>query len=185
MAFLFGSKAQRTFKKIQDLASSDMVDQSAVMVEEELDLLLSDSEVSGKLVPFLMDIGHPDLGGRIGEKIMRTHPDLRMSVSRLLEEKQAQFPRSIELLRVIWRSRLHQRDFTGLIELLGRTERLTVNRFTTSIQSAFQTLDGVTGRELGSSIDRVLAWSIVVLQKGDPKAAMDILVDGAERCRFP
>ncbi|MCK5840934.1 MAG: hypothetical protein KAH31_02110 [Candidatus Sabulitectum sp.] len=185
MAFLFGSKAQRTFKKIQDLAASDMVDQSAVMVEEELDLLLSDHEVSAKLVPFLMDIGHPDLGGRIGEKIMRTHSDLRMTVSRLLEEKQAQFPRSIELLRVIWRSRLHQRDFTGLIELLGRTERLTVNRFTNSIHSAFQTLDGVTGRELGSSIDRILAWSIVVLQKGDPKAAMDILVDGAERCRFP
>lgn len=185
MAFLFGSKAQRTLKKIQDLAASDMVDQAAVMVEEDLDLLLSDHDVSSRLVPFLMDIGHPDLGGRIGEKIMRTHPDLRMTISRLLEEKQAQFPRSIELLRVIWRSRLHQRDFNGLIEILGSTERLTVNRFADSVQSAFQTLDGVTGRELGSSIDRVLAWSIIILQKGDPKAAMDVLVDAAERCRFP
>lgn len=185
MAFLFGSKAQRTFKKIQDLASSDMVDQAAVMVEEDLDLLLSDHDVSAKLVPFLMDIGHPDLGGRIGEKIMRTHTDLRSVISRLLEEKQAQFPRSIELLRVIWRSRLHQRDFNGLIELLGGTERLTVNRFADSVQSAFQTLEGVAGRELGSSIDRVLAWSIITLQSGDPKAAMDVLVDAAERCRFP
>ena len=185
MAFLFGSKAQRTFKKIQDLAASDMVDQAAVMVEEELDLLLADHDVSAKLVPFLMDVGHPDLGGRIGEKIMRTHVDLRMPVSRLLEEKQAQFPRSIELLRVIWRTRLHQRDFNGLIELLGRTERLTVNRFADSVSSAFQSLNGVTGRELGIGIDRVLAWSIIVLQKGDPKAAMDVLVDAAERCRFP
>jgi hypothetical protein len=185
MAFLFGSKAQRTFKRIQDLASSDMVDQAAVMVEEELDLLLSDHEVSAKLVPFLMDIGHPDLGGRIGEKIMRTHQDLRMSVSRLLEEKQSQFPRSIELLRVIWRTRLHQRDFNGLIELLGSTERSTVNRFSDSVHSAFQTLNGVTGRELGASVDRVLAWSIVQLYRGDPGAAMDVLVDTAERCRFP
>lgn len=72
MSFLFGSKAQRTFKRIQDLASSDMVDQAAVMIEEDLDLLLSDHDVSAKIVPFLMDIGHPDLGGRIGEKIMRT-----------------------------------------------------------------------------------------------------------------
>ncbi len=185
MAFLFGSKAQRTFKKIQDLASSDMVDQAAVMVEEDIDLLLSDHDVAAKLVPFLMDIGHPDLGGRIGEKIMRTHSDLRMSVSRLLEEKQAKFPRSIELLRVIWRSRLHQRDFNGLMELLGRTERLTVNRFSDSVESAFQSLAGVTGRELGSSIDRVLAWSIISLHKGDPIPAMDVLVDAAERCRFP
>lgn len=108
-----------------------------------------------------------------------------MIVSRLLDEKQAQFPRSIELLRVIWRSRLHQRDFNGLMEILGRTERLTVSRFADSVQTAFQTLDGVVGRELGSSINRVLAWSIIVLQKGDPKAAMDVLVDAAERCRFP
>ncbi|OPX32030.1 MAG: hypothetical protein B1H09_01475 [Gemmatimonadaceae bacterium 4484_173] len=185
MAFLFGSKSQRAFKKIQDLADSDMVDQAAVMVEEDLDLLLADHEVATKLVPFLMDIGHPDLGGRIGEKIMRTHPDLRMSISRLLEEKQSQFPRSIELLRVIWRTRLHQRDFNGLIELLGRTERLTVSRFAESVQSAYQTLDGVTGRELGSSIDRVLAWSVIQLHRGDPGAAMDVLVDSAERCRFP
>lgn len=185
MSFLFGSKAQRTFKRIQDLASSDMVDQAAVMIEEDIDLLLSDHEVSSKLVPFLMDIGHPDLGGRIGEKIMRTHSDLRMAVSRLLDEKQAQFPRSIELLRVIWRTRLHQRDFTGLMEILGRTERLTVNRFADSVQSAYRTLEGVTGRELGSSIDRVLAWSIITLQKGDPKEAMNVLVDTAERCRFP
>ncbi len=185
MSFLFGTKAQRTFKKIQDLASSDMVDQAAVMVEEELDLLLSDHDTSAKLVPFLMDIGHPDLGGRIGEKIMRTHADLRMTVSRLLDEKQAQFPRSIELLRVIWRSRLHQRDFNGLMEILGRTERLTVNRFADSVQSTYQTLDGVTGRELGSNIDRVLAWSIIILQKGDSKAAISVLVDAAERCRFP
>ncbi len=185
MAFLFGSKAQRTFKKIQDLASSNMVDQAAVMIEEDLDLLLSDHDVSAKLVPFLMDIGHPDLGGRIGEKIMRTHSDLRMSISRLLEEKQGQFPRSIELLRVIWRSRLHQRDFNGLIELLGSAERVTVNRFSDSVQSALRTLDGVTGRELGSGIDRVLAWSVITLQKGDPGAAMDVLVDAADRCRFP
>jgi len=168
-----------------DLAASDMVDQAAVMVEEDLDLLLTDHEVAMKLVPFLMDIGHPDLGGRIGENIMRTHPDLRMNVSRLLEEKQSQFPRSIELLRVIWRTRLHQRDFNGLIELLGRTERLTVSRFAESVQSAYQTLDGVTGRELGSSIDRVLAWAVIQLHRGDPGAAMDILVDTAERCRFP
>lgn len=185
MAFLFGSKAQRTFKKIQDLASGDMVDQAAVMAEEELDLLLSDHEVSARLVPFLMDIGHPDLGGRIGEKIMRSHPDLRMTVSRLLEEKQAQFPRSLELLRVIWRSRLHQRDFNGLIELLSGTERLTVNRFSDSIHSAYQTLEGITGRQLGAGIDRILAWSLILLQKGDPKEAMDVLVDAAERCRFP
>jgi|GEM_PF-1631318 len=185
MSFLFGSKAQRTFKKIQDLASGDMVDQAAVMIEEELDTLLSDHDVAARLVPFLMDIGHPDLGGRIGEKIMRTHADLRMTVSRLLEEKQAQFPRSIELLRVIWRSRLHQKDFNGLMELLGKSERLTVNRFADSIQSASQSLDNVTGRELGAGIDRILAWSIIIMHKGDPRAAMEVLVHAAERCRFP
>ncbi len=185
MAFLFGSKAQRTFKKIQDLASSDMVDQSAVMIEEELDNLMEDHDIAAKLVPFLMDIGHPDLGGRIGEKVIRRHSDLRMTVTRLLEEKQAQFPRSIELLRVIWKSRLHQKDFNGLSDLLGRTERVTVNRFADSIHSSWQALSGVTGRELGAGIDRILAWSVITLHKGNPRAAMDVLVDAAERCRFP
>ena len=185
MSFLFGSKAQRTFKKIQDLASSDMVDQAAVMVEEELDTLLEDHDISSKLVPFLMDIGHPDLGGRIGESIVRTHSDLRLTITRLLEEKQAQFPRSIELLRVIWKSRLHQRDFNGLMDILGRTERVTVSRFSDSIESSAQALNGVTGRELGAGIDRILAWAIISLHRGDPSTAMDILVDAAERCRFP
>lgn len=185
MSFLFGSKAQRTFKKIQDLASSDMVDQAAVMVEEELDTLLEDHDIASKLVPFLMDIGHPDLGGRIGEKIVRTHSDLRMPVTRLLEEKQAQFPRSIELLRVIWKSRLHQRDFNGLMDILGRTERVTVSRFADSIQSSAQALNGVTGQELGAGIERILAWAVITLHRGDPSTAMDILVDAAERCRFP
>ena len=185
MSFLFGSKAQRTFKKIQDLASSDMVDQAAVMVEEELDTLLEDHDIAAKLVPFLMDIGHPDLGGRIAENIVRTHSDLRMTVTRLLEEKQAQFPRSIELLRVIWKSRLHQRDFNGLMDILGRTERVTVSRFADSIQSAAQALNGVSGRELGAGIERILAWAIITLHRGDPSSAMDILVDAAERCRFP
>lgn len=185
MSFLFGSKAQRTFKKIQDLASSDMVDQAAVMVEEELDTLLDDHDIAAKLVPFLMDIGHPDLGGRIGEKIIRTHSDLRMTVTRLLEEKQAQFPRSIELLRVLWKSRLHQKDFNGLMDILGRTERVTVSRFADSIQSSAEALRSVSGRELGAGIDRILAWAVIVLHRGDPVAAMDILVDAAERCRFP
>jgi hypothetical protein len=185
MSFLFGSKAQRMFKKIQDLASGDMVDQAAVMVEEELETLLSDHDVAARLVPFLMDIGHPDLGGRVGEKIIRTHTDLRMTVTRLLEEKQAQFPRSVELLKVIWRSRLHQRDFNGLLDLIAKTERLTLNRFADSIQSSAQSLDNVTGRELGEGIDRILAWSIITLHTKDPRAAMEILVSAAERCRFP
>ena len=185
MSFLFGSKAQRTFKKIQDLASSDMVDQAAVMVEEEIDTLLEDHEIASKLVPFLMDIGHPDLGGRIGESVVRAHSDLRLAVTRLLEEKQAQFPRSIELLRVIWKSRLHQRDFNGLMDILGRTERVTVSRFADSIQSSAQALNGVSGRELGAGIERILAWAIITLHRGDPSASMDILVDAAERCRFP
>ncbi len=185
MSFLFGSKAQRTFKKVQDLASGDMVDQAAVMVEEELDTLLEDHDVAAKLVPFLMDIGHPDLGGRIGEKIVKTHSDLRMSITRLLEEKQTQFPRSFELLRVIWKTRLHQRDFNGLMDVLGRTERVTVNRFADSVQSSAQALNGVRGRELGAGIDRILAWSMITLHRGDPSAAMDILVDAAERCSFP
>ncbi|PIE51407.1 hypothetical protein CSA37_11815 [Candidatus Fermentibacteria bacterium] len=185
MAFIFGSKAQRTFRKIQDLASSDMVDQAAVMIEEELDNLLEDHEVAGKLVPFLMDIGHPDLGGRIGEKVIRKHSDLRVSVTRLLEEKQSQFPRSIELLRVIWKSRLHQRDFNGLFDLLSRTDRVTVNRFADSVQSSWQALNGVKGRELGAGIDRILAWSVISFNKGQTRESMDILVDAAERCHFP
>ncbi len=185
MSFLFGSKAQRTFKKIQDLAAGDMVDQAAVMVEEELETLLEDHDIAAKLVPFLMDIGHPDLGGRIGERIIKTHSDLRMSVTRLLEEKQAQFPRSIELLRVIWKSRLHQRDFNGLMDILGRTERVTVSRFADSIQSSAQALSGARGRELGQGIERILAWAVISLHRGDPSAAMDILVDAARRCSFP
>lgn len=185
MSFLFGSKAQRTFKKVQDLASGDMVDQAAVMVEEELDTLLEDHDVAAKLVPFLMDIGHPDLGGRIGERIVRTHSDLRMPITRLLEEKQTQFPRSFELLRVIWKSRLHQRDFNGLMDVLGRTERVTVNRFADTVQSSAQALNAVRGRELGAGIDRILAWAMITLHRGDPSAAMDILVDAAERCSFP
>lgn len=185
MSFLFGSKAQRTFKRIQDLASSDMVDQAAVMVEEELETLLGDHDIASRLVPFLMDIGHPDLGGRIGEKVIRTHSDLRMTVTRLLEEKQAQFPRSIELLRVIWKNRLHQRDFNGLMDILGRTERVTVSRFADSVQSSAQALNKVTGRELGAGIERILAWAVITLHRGDPSSAMDVLVDAADRCRFP
>ncbi len=185
MSFLFGSKAQRMFKKIQDLSSNHMVDQAAVMVEEDLDILLSDQDITAQLVPFLMDVGHPDLGARIGGKIMKTHPDLRMRISRLLEDKQTQFPKSLELLRVIWRSRLHQRDFAGLIELLQRTERMTVNRFSDSIKGSYRSLDGVTGRDLGAGIDRVLAWSLISMHKGDAIAAMDILVDASEKCGFP
>ncbi len=96
--------------------------QEIIQLINNLHDAMSGENATISVMDFLGEIyAHVSAHFALEEKIMRTHSDLRMSVSRLLEDKQAKFPRSIELLRVIWRSRLHQRDFNGLMELLSRT----------------------------------------------------------------
>ena len=99
---LFESKQRRLFKVIKSMADSGNVDQAAAKVEQDLKMLLETPELARELVAFLMDIGYPDLSARAGEEIIRLHRDLATPVVRLLEDRQADFPRSFELLRTLW-----------------------------------------------------------------------------------
>lgn len=181
---LFKSKSQRILKKARDMAADDMVDQAAVLIEEEIEGILEEKESARQVVPFLMDIGHPDLAARLSERIIKAHSDLRPGVVKMLEEKLSQFSRSTELLKVLWRLRLRSKDYNGMFELLSTVDRLTESRFTDSIESAYQAQTRFPGEELKNT-EPCIAMAVVLHRKGRPSEAIDILVNAAERSSFP
>jgi len=181
---LFKSKSQRILKKARDMAAGDMVDQAAVLMEEEIESLLEEKDAARQVVPFLMDIGHPDLAARLSERIIKAHSDLRAGVVKLLEEKLGHFSRSTELLRVLWRYRLRSKDYNGMIELLSTVDRLTESRFTDSIEAAYNSQGKYSGEDL-KNLEPCLAMAVVLFRKGRPSEAVDVLVDAAERSSFP
>jgi len=181
---LFKSKSQRILKKARDMAADDMVDQAAVLIEEEIEGILEEKESARQVVPFLMDIGHPDLAARLSERIIKAHSDLRPGVVKMLEEKLSQFSRSTELLKVLWRLRLRSKDYNGMLELLSTVDRLTESRFTDSIESAYQAQARFPGEEL-KNIEPCIAMAVVLHRKGRPSEAVDVLVNAAERSSFP
>ena len=145
---LFKSKSQRVMKKARDMAADDMVDQAAVLIEEEIESILEEKEVARQVIPFLMDVGHPDLAARLSERAIKVHPDLRAGVVKMLEEKLGQYARSTELLKVLWRLRLRSKDYNGMLDLLSTVDRLTESRFTDSIESAHNTQARFPGEEV-------------------------------------
>jgi tetratricopeptide (TPR) repeat protein len=181
---LFKSKSQRILKKARDMAADDMVDQAAVLIEEEIEGILEEKDTSRQVVPFLMDIGHPDLAARLSERIIKAHSDLRPGVVKMLEEKLSQFSRSTELLKVLWRLRLRSKDYNGMLELLSTVDRLTESRFTDSIESAYQAQARFPGEELKNT-EPSIAMAVVLYRKGRPSEAVDVLVSAAERSPFP
>lgn len=181
---LFKSKSQRILKKARDMAADDMVDQAAVLIEEEIEGILEEKDSARQVVPFLMDIGHPDLAARLSERIIKAHSDLRPGVVKMLEEKLSQFSRSTELLKVLWRLRLRSKDYNGMIELLSTVDRLTESRFTDSIESAYQAHARFPGEELKNT-EPCIAMAIVLHRKGRPAEAVETLVNAAERSSFP
>ncbi|MFO7627036.1 MAG: hypothetical protein R6V62_07250 [Candidatus Fermentibacteraceae bacterium] len=181
---LFKSKSQRILKKARDMAADDMVDQAAVLIEEEIEGILEEKDAARQVVPFLMDIGHPDLAARLSERIIKTHSDLRPGVVKMLEEKLSQFSRSSELLKVLWRLRLRSKDYNGMLELLSTVDRLTESRFTDSIESAYQAQSRFPGEELKNT-EPSIAMAVVLHRKGRPSEAVDVLVGTAERSSFP
>ncbi len=181
---LFKSKSQRILKKARDMAADDMVDQAAVLIEEEIEGILEEKDSARQVVPFLMDIGHPDLAARLSERIIKAHSDLRPGVVKMLEEKLSQFSRSTELLKVLWRLRLRSKDYNGMLELLSTVDRLTESRFTDSIESAYQAQARFPGEELKNT-EPCIAMAVVLHRKGRPSEAVDVLVNAAERSSFP
>lgn len=181
---LFKSKSQRILKKARDMAADDMVDQAAVLIEEEIEGILEEKDAARQVVPFLMDIGHPDLAARLSERIIKAHSDLRPGVVKMLEDKLSQFSRSTELLKVLWRLRLRSKDYNGMLELLSTVDRLTESRFTDSIESAYQAQARFPGEELKNT-EPCIAMAVVLHRKGRPSEAVDVLVNAAERSSFP
>lgn len=181
---LFKSRSQRILKKARDMAADDMVDQAAVLIEEEIEGILEEKEVARQVVPFLMDIGHPDLAARLSERIIKAHSDLRPGVVKMLEEKMGQFSRSTELLKVLWRYRLRSKDYNGMLELLSTVDRLTESRFTDSIENGYNSLSRYPGDEIKNT-EPCIAMAIVLYRKGRPGEAVNVLVNTAERSSFP
>lgn len=181
---LFKSKPQRILKKARDMAADDMVDQAAVLIEEEIEGILEEKEMARQVVPFLMDIGHPDLAARLSERIIKSHADLRPGVVKMLEEKLSQFSRSTELLKVLWRYRLRSKDYNGMLELLSTVDRLTESRFTDSIENAYNSLSKFPGEEIKNT-EPCIAMAVILHRKGRPGEAVQVLVNAAERSSFP
>ncbi len=181
---IFKSKPQRIIKKARDMARDDMVDQAAVLIEEEIETILEDREVTRQIIPFLMDIGHPDLAARLSERVIKAYSDLRSGVVKILEEKLGQYARSTELLRVLWRFRLRSKDYNGMIDLLSTVDRLTESRFTDSIESTYNAQAGFSGEEIRNT-EPFLAMAVVLYRKGRAAEAVEVLAETAERSPFP
>lgn len=181
---LFKSKSQRVMKKARDMAADDMVDQAAVLIEEEIESILEEKEVARQVIPFLMDVGHPDLAARLSERVIKAHSDLRAGVVKMLEEKLGQYARSTELLKVLWRLRLRSKDYNGMLDLLTTVDRLTESRFTDSIESAHSTQARFPGEEVKNT-EPFLAMALVLYRKGRAAEAVEVLVNAAERSSFP
>jgi tetratricopeptide (TPR) repeat protein len=181
---LFKSKSQRIMKKARDMAAEDMVDQAAVLIEEEIENILEEKEVARQVIPFLMDVGHPDLAARLSERVIKAHSDLRAGVVKMLEEKLGQYARSTELLKVLWRFRLRSKDYNGMLDLLSTVDRLTESRFTDSVESAYNTQARFPGEEVKNT-EPFLAMAVVLYRKGRAAEAVEALVNAAERSSFP
>lgn len=179
---LFESKQRRLFKVIKSMADSGNVDQAATKVEQDLKMLLETPELARELVAFLMDIGYPDLSARAGEEIIRLHRDLATPVVRLLEDRQADFPRSFELLRTLWQIKLRQRDYTGAIELLNRVDRSAETRLFDALESGARSAERfATDKLLEGDIDRYVGWSLAQFRKGRVQEALDTLLRAAQK----
>ena len=95
---IFDSRPKRVFSRIRKLAQDDMVDQAAMMIEDEMDTLMEEKEVARSLLAFLLDIGHPDLAARLSDRVVKSHPEVKGSVKKLLEDRHSQFTRSLECI---------------------------------------------------------------------------------------
>jgi len=183
---VFESKPKRLLKKIRKLAQDDMVDQAAVMIEDEMDTLMEERDVARGLLAFLMDIGHPDLAARLSDRIIKSHPELRGPIKKLLEDRHLQFTRSFELLRAIWTLKLRQREFSGMIELLNRVDRMTEARMIEVLENAVISAEKYSGDGgVGTDIDRFLGWSVALYRKSRITEAMDVLLSVARKSRYP
>jgi len=183
---IFDSKPRRTFKSIQKMASDNMVDQAASKVEEELDTLMEEQDVARELVAFLMDIAYPDLAARVGEEVIRHYRDLSAPILRLLEERHNEFPRSFDLLKTLWQSKIRNRDFSGCMALLDRVDRQTENRMMENLENAARTAERFAGdRLLEGDIDRFLAWAVGLQRQGRKEEALKTLLKAAERAQRP
>jgi tetratricopeptide (TPR) repeat protein len=182
---IFESRPKRVFSRIRKLAQDDMVDQAAVMIEDEMDTLLEEKEIARSLLAFLMDIGHPDLAARLSDRVVKAHPEVKGAVKKLLEDRHAQFTRSFELLRAIWNMKLKQREFSGMIELLNRVDRMTEARMLEVLENAVMAAEQYTDRGIGADIDRFLGWAIGLYRKGRISEAMDLLLSIAQKSQYP
>ncbi len=181
MAF-FESKQRRLFKVIKSMADSGNVDQAATKVEQDLKVLLETPELARELVAFLMDIGYPDLSARAGEEIIRLHRDLATPVLRLLEDRQADFPRSFELLRTLWQIKLRQRDYTGALELLNRVDRSAETKLFEALEAGARSAERFAADKLlEGDIDRFVGWSLAQFRKGRVQESLDTLLRAAQK----
>ncbi len=182
---VFESKPKRLFKRIRKLAQDDMVDQAAVMIEDEMDTLMEERDVARALLAFLMDIGHPDLAARLSERVIKAHPEIKGAVKKLLEDRHSQFTRSFELLRAIWSMKLKHREFSGMIELLNRVDRMTEARMMEVLENAVIAAEQYSGSGVGADVDRFIGWSIGLYRKGRITEAMDLLLSIAQKSQYP
>jgi tetratricopeptide (TPR) repeat protein len=183
---IFESKSRRAFKSIQKMASDNMVDQAAAKVQEDFGTLIEEKDVARELVAFLMDIAYPDLAAKMVEEVVRVHKDLAAPLYRLLEDRHGEFPRSFEMLRTLWQSKIRQRDFSGCIELLDRVDRLAESKLMDSLKTAAETAEKFAGeRLLEGDVDRFLAWSLGLYRQGRQDDALETLFRATQRVQRP
>lgn len=183
---IFESRQRKLFRSIKALSDAGAVDQAATRVEQELKTLIESPEIARELVAYLMDIAYPDLAARAGEEIIRAHRDLAVPIVRLLEERQADFPRSFELLRTLWQVKLRQRDFNGALEVLNKVDRATEARLFESLESSARNADRFAAdRLLEGDIDRFISYSLALYRRGRENDALEALLRAAQRSARP
>jgi len=183
---IFESKQRKLFKMIKSLSDAGAVDQAAARVEQGMKVLLESPEVARELVAYLMDMGYPDLAARAGEEIIRQFKDLAGPVLRLLEERQADFPRSFELLRTLWQVKLRQRDFGGAIEILGKVDRSNEAKLLETLESAARNAERFAADKLlEGDVDRFVGWSLALFRRGRVQEALDTMLKVAQRSSRP
>lgn len=179
---LFDNKPRRLLKNIQKLTSDNLIDQAAVKIEQEYPYMIESQDVARELVAFLLDIAYPDLAARISEEIFRKHVDLRGVILRHLDERHVEFPRSYELLRVLWHTKMMNLDFSGCISLLNRVDRIAEAKLFDSLESASKAAEryALDDRILTGEVEKFLSWCLALHRKGRNREALEILAKVAE-----
>lgn len=183
---IFESGSRKVLKKIRKFATEGSVNRISTTVKEDRNKLLEESGVAFELIELLLEIGHPNLAADIGEETMRRHRHIVREVQNLFIQKLTEFPRSIELLRVTWKSFLDKHDYRGALNVLMKADEIAVSSFFSLIKDRMSSsirFDGTIHPEADQPL--LIEWGLCLYQNEKPDEAIDFLWKVCREVEFP